>query len=151
MASTKGIRAGKAFVEVSADNTPLVRGLKAAQYKLRRFSATVGATGRRMVTASAAMAAPLVLAAKMFSSMGDEVAKMSKRTGVSVETLSELRYVASQTGTEFGTLENGLRKMQRSIYDAGRGLSTQTEAFADLGLEFKDLDGLLPEAQFKKL
>ena len=28
------------------------------------------------------------------------------------------------------------RKMQRSIYDAGRGLSTQTDALADLGLRF---------------
>jgi len=41
--------------------------------------------------------------------------------------------------------------MQRSIYDAGRGLSTQTDALADLGLTFKDLDGLSPEAQFKLL
>ena len=52
----------------------------------------------------AAMAAPLLGAAKYFSSYGDQVAKMSKRTGMSVEALSELRYVASQTGTEFSSL-----------------------------------------------
>jgi hypothetical protein len=41
--------------------------------------------------------------------------------------------------------------MQRSIYDASRGLSTQTDALNDLGLTYKDLDGLAPEEQFKVL
>jgi hypothetical protein len=97
------------------------------------------------------MLTPLLGAAKAFSSMGDQVAKMAKRTGLSVETLSELRFVASQTGTEFESLEMAFRKMQRSIYDAGRGLSTAVDALEDLGLTFKDLDGLSPEQQFKLL
>ena len=115
------------------------------------FGQSVRNTGLKMAGLGAAMLAPLLGAAKAFSSMGDEVAKMAKRTGVSVETLSELRYVASQTGTDFGTLENAFRKMQRSIYDAGRGLPTQVDALKDLGLTFKDLDGLSPEQQFKLL
>jgi len=97
------------------------------------------------------MLAPMLGAAKAFSSMGDQVAKMAKRTGLSVEALSELRFVASQTGTEFESLEMGFRRMQRSIYDAGRGLSTAKDALADLGLRFEDLDGLSPEEQFKLL
>src|SRR5690606_36333090 len=48
-------------------------------------------------------------------------------------------------------LENGLRRMQRTIYDAGRGLSTATDALADLGLTAEDLAGLSPEQQFKLL
>ncbi|MFN3165561.1 MAG: hypothetical protein ACE37H_00690 [Phycisphaeraceae bacterium] len=97
------------------------------------------------------MLAPLVASAKLFSGYGDQVAKMAKRTGLSVETLSELRFVATQTGTEFESLEMAFRKMQRSIYDAGRGLSTQVDALSDLGLTFADLDGLSPEEQFKLL
>jgi len=97
------------------------------------------------------MLTPMLGAAKAFSSMGDQVAKMAKRTGLSVEALSELRFVASQTGTEFESLEMGFRRMQRSIYDAGRGLSTAKDALADLGLRFEDLDGLSPEDQFKLL
>ncbi len=93
--------------------------------------------------------APMAGALKHFSSFGDQVAKMAKRTGLSVETLSELRFVASQTGTEFASLENAFRKMQRSIYDAGRGLSTQKDALDDLGLAFDDLKKLSPEEQFK--
>jgi len=151
MPSATNIRAGRAFVELFADDTKLVRGLRRAEKRLKAFGSQVRAMGTRMVGAGAAILAPLAGAAKLFSGFGDEVAKMSKRTGVSVESLSELRFVASQTGTEFGTLENAFRKMQRSIYDAGRGLSTQTDALADLGLTFADLDGLSPEDQFKRL
>ncbi len=43
------------------------------------------------------------------------------------------------------------RKMQRSIYDAGRGLSTAVDALEDLGLKFEDLDRLSAERQFKSV
>ena len=40
----------------------------------------------------------LTAAPKIFASTGDAGAKMSARTGVSVEVLSELGFVASQSG-----------------------------------------------------
>ncbi len=124
MPDTKGIRAGRAYVELLADNSKLVAGLRRAAARLKAFGATVRAAGLKLMGLGALAVAPLAGAAKAFASMGDTVAKMAKRTGVSTETLSELRYVASQTGTEFGALEMSFRRMQRSIYDAGRGLST---------------------------
>lgn len=151
MANTTSIRAGRAFVELFADDSKLVRGLRSAEHKLRAFGNGIRTLGLKMMAIGAGLLTPLIGSAKAFSKMGDEVAKMSKRTGLSVETLSELKFVASQTGTEFATLENGVRKMQRSIYDAGRGLSTAVDALADLGLTYKDLEGLSPEEQFKLL
>ena len=41
MASTKGIRAGRAFVELFADSRQLVRGLRAAERKLKAFGANI--------------------------------------------------------------------------------------------------------------
>jgi hypothetical protein len=136
MASTKGIRAGRAFVELFADDSKLVRGLKAAEKKLKAFGNGIRNLGLKMAALGTAVLTPMIGAAKAFSSMGDQVAKMAKRTGMSVGTLSELRFVASQTGTEFESLEMGFRRMQRSIYDAGRGMSTAVDALADLGLRF---------------
>ncbi|AQT67953.1 phage tail tape measure protein, TP901 family, core region [Anaerohalosphaera lusitana] len=151
MANTKGIRAGKAYVELFADNSKLVQGLRLAQRKIMAFGNTIRNMGLKLAGIGAALAAPFVMASKSFSSMGDQVAKMAKRTGLSVETLSELKFVASQTGTEFVSLENAFRRMQRSVYDAGRGLSTSVDALSDLNLQFQDLDGLSPEDQFKLL
>ena len=151
MAGAKGIRAGRAFVELFADNRQLVRGLRMASKKLKAFGDGVRNLGLKTAAMGAAVLAPLAGAAKYFSSYGDQVAKMAKRTGLSTETLSELRFVASQTGTEFESLEMGFRRMQRSVYDAGRGMSTAVDALSDLGLTVQDLDGLSPEQQFKLL
>jgi len=149
MANTGAIRAGRAFVELFADNTQLVRGLRAAERKLRAFGDSIRTMGLKMMSIGAAMLAPLAGSAKVFSTMGDSVAKMAKRTGLSVESVSELSYAASQSGIEIEALENGLRPMQRSIYDAGRGLSTAVDALSDLGLSYKQLENLSPEEQFK--
>ena len=151
MPSARGIRAGRAFVELFADDSKLVRGLRRAEKRLKAFGDRIRNFGLKIAGLGTAMLTPMLGAAKAFSSMGDQVAKMAKRTGLSVEALSELRFVASQTGTEFESLEMGFRRMQRSIYDAGRGLSTAKDALADLGLRFEDLDGLSPEEQFKLL
>lgn len=151
MANTTSIRAGRAFVELFADDSKLVRGLRSAEHKLRAFGNGIRTLGLKMMTIGAGLLTPLIGSTKAFSTMGDAIAKMSKRTGMSVGALSELSYAASQSGIEAEALENGVRKMQRSIYDAGRGLSTAVDALADLGLTYKDLKGLSPEEQFKLL
>jgi hypothetical protein len=119
MASTQGIRAGRAFVELFADDSKLVRGLRRAEKKLKAFGDSIRNFGLKLAGLGTAMLTPMLGAAKAFSSMGDQVAKMAKRTGLSVEALSELRFVASQTGTEFESLEMGFRPMQRRVGRAG--------------------------------
>jgi len=143
------IRAGKAFVEMLIDNKPLVRGLRAAQRRLRAFGAGVQSFGRTLLAGGAAIAAPIIASVKQFISAGDQLDKMAKRTGMSVEALSELGFAAEQSGANLETLEKGVRTMQRTVNDAERGLSTAKDAFNDLGLSIDDLKGLSPEEQFK--
>ena len=150
MANTSGIKAGRTYVELGVGDK-LPEGLRKAQARLRAFGAGMQRIGSRMMMIGAAAAAPLAAAVKVFSSAGDTLHKMSKRTGMTTEALSELGFAAERSGTDLGSLENGLKRMQRSIYDAGRGLSTATEALADLGLTTAALEGLAPEQQFTKL
>lgn len=147
-ASAGSIRAGKAFVELGASDTKLVRGLKAAQAKLRAFGAAVQGIGLRMMAFGSAGLAPLTLAVKHFASAGDTLDKMSKRTGLSAEALSELGFAAEQSGANLEALEKGVRKMQQTILDAAQGTKTAQDAFQALGLTFEELDGLTPEEQF---
>jgi hypothetical protein len=147
-AAPGGIRAGKAFIELGANDTRLVRGLKAAQAKLRAFGAAVQGVGLRMMAFGAAGLAPLTLAVKRFASAGDTLDKMSKRTGLSAEALSELGFAAEQSGANLEALEKGVRKMQQTILDAAQGTKTAQDAFQALGLTFEELDGLTPEEQF---
>ncbi len=104
--------------------------------------------GRSVAMAAGAVLGPAIAAAKTFSSMGDSMGKMSKRTGVAVEELSQLKFAAEQSGSSAETLEKGLLGMAKSLNDASRGLTTKTAALEKLGLEYKDLAGLSPEDQF---
>ncbi len=148
MARGNAIRAGRAFVELFAEAKPLVRGLRNAERDLKRYGANVAKIGAGMIAASAAIAAPLALSARAFAETGDQIAKMARRTSFTVESLSELGFAADRSGTSIESLETSIRRMQRTIHNAGRGLSTSTEALAALGLSFERLDGMRPDAQF---
>lgn len=149
MATAGAIRAGRSYVELFADDSKLVRGLRRASAKLQAFGAAVSNLGMRMVMAGTAGVAAFALAGKTFASVGDRIAKMSLRTGLSAEALSELGYAAERSGTDLETLEVSLRRMAAKLDDAAAGSAEAQETFARLGLEVKDLKRLSPERRFK--
>jgi len=146
--SSSGVRAGRAYVELNVSDK-LTKGLRAAQKKLQAFGEGVRALGMKFITFGGAVVAGLAATTKVFASMGDHLAKMSARTGISVEALSELGYAADQSGTDLDTLEASLRKMQKTIVDAATGSKGAIDALAMLGLTVEDLNSLSPEQQFK--
>jgi len=85
VASAQGIRAGRAFVELFADDSKLVRGLRRAEKKLKAFGDSIRNLGLKMIGVGSAILAPLAASAKLFGSYGDSVAKMARRTGLAVE------------------------------------------------------------------
>ena len=149
MPQAGAIRAGRAFVELFADDSKLVRGLKRASAKLKAFGESVRNMGLKIAGLGTAIATPLLASTKVFAKMGDDLAKMSARTGFTVETLSELGFAADLSGASMEVLENGIRKMQRTLVDAATGMASAQEALAILGLTVADLDQLSPEKQFK--
>lgn len=150
MADTRGIRAGRAFVELGVSDK-LTAGLRRAQKQLEAFGAGLRSIGTRLAGIGVAAAAGLLGTAKVFSEMGDVLDKMSIRTGVSVEALSELGYAAELSGADLEALEAGVRIMQRTLGEAAQGTSTAVEALDRLGLSAAQLAGLSPEQQFKVL
>ncbi len=150
MADTRGIRAGRAFVELGVSDK-LTAGLRRAQKQLEAFGAGLRSIGTRLAGIGVAAAAGLLGTAKVFSEMGDVLDKMSIRTGVSVEALSELGYAAELSGADLEALESGVRIMQRTLGEAAQGTSSAVEALDRLGLSAAQLAGLSPEQQFKVL
>ena len=55
------IRAGRAFIELFADDRKLVRGLRKAQARLKAVAAGVRSMGTKLLTAASAIPAPLPL------------------------------------------------------------------------------------------
>jgi len=124
------IRAGRAFVELFADDSKLVRGLHRAEMKLKAWGQSVRDLGLKMAAVGAAVATPLLGAAKAFASVGDTLVHVSERTGISVEALSELSFAADQCGVDMEGLETGIRKMQRTVFEAAKGSKSAQQALA---------------------
>ncbi len=149
--SAGGIRAGAAYVELFIKDNRLTRGLAAASAKLKAFGAGITSLGTQFLGLGTALATPLVLAVKSFADTGDQIAKMSARTGIAVESLSELAFAVSQSGSDLETFETAIRRMQQVLVDAAGGSKTAADTLARLGLTIADLKALGPEEQFKLL
>ena len=149
--SSSAIRAGRAFVELFADDSKLVRGLRAASRKLQAFGSSVRTMGLRTIAGGAAIAAPFILAAKHFATVGDKINKMQARTGIAADALSQLGFAAQQSGSNLDTFESGVKRMQGTLADAMNGSESARQSFARLGLNVDQLAQLSPDEQFKSI
>lgn len=77
----------------------------------------------------------------------DQTAKLAERTGVAVEALQGFQVAASLSGVE--NLEGALQKVTIAIGNAAE--SGNTQAFANIGLDFAALQALSPEDQFRAI
>lgn len=149
------IKAGEAYVAVTADDKGLKAGLQSAEKEMHAFrkkidffSAAVGASlfvGFMGVTAAAKNLTSALIG------VGDQLDKMSQRTGVSVETLSKFSTMAQLCGADVGVFEKTLTILQKRIGEAQNGSAAANAAFRSLGLSLKDLSGLTPDQQFIKV
>ena len=123
--------------------------------KLKQVGSSVtnaGGTMAKWVTGPIAAAGGGLLAlAKSTANAGDEIQKMALRTGFSTEALSEYKHAAELSGTSLDSVEKAVKRMQKGLLDAERGMSTATNALDSLGLSVADLQGLSPEEQFDKM
>jgi hypothetical protein len=104
--------------------------------------------GKGFLAVGAAIVGPLALAVKIFASAGDQLDKMSKRTGVAGSALAEYGFALEQSGSSLGDFEKAMKRQSRTITDAGEGLSAAQRPLQRLGLTYEDLKNLKPEQQF---
>lgn len=146
----RGIKAGDAYVEVSIRDR-LEQGIRGMQARFNRFAGSVGRLGGILTASSLASAGVFGALAKSFASTGDEIDKMSARTGVAVGTLSGLGFAAEQSGASLGAVERSMFGLSRSMFDLSRGSGEAVDAYSRLGLTFEDVKGLSPEEQLFKV
>ncbi len=143
---------GRLFVSVGADTKEFERAMDGMQKSMANAGKKIGDVGKGMtkwVTGPLVGAgAGLLALANKTAESGDEIQKMSLRTGFSTEALSEFRHAANLSGTSVDSIEKGVKRMSRVLLDAERGLEASERALGDLGLAVEDLQGLAPEEQF---
>lgn len=81
--------------------------------------------------------------------LGSELEQVSRRTGMLVGSLYQVRAAALRSGVEFESVGGSINKMQKAISgvnELGRNVSG---AFDDLGLSLEELRRMSPEEQFQ--
>lgn len=151
MSNAAGIKAGRAYVEVGGDDSPLKKVLAGVEGRLRSLGGILNTVGSSLLGAGAGLGAPILAAVKSFSDAGSLLDDMAQRTGASVESLSELQYAFQQSGTDSAALEAGLIKVNKLLGDASNGEKGATDALSELGTSFEALQSLSPDQQFETI
>lgn len=163
MVAGRAIRAGRAAVELYLHDKDFQRGLKRAQYKMKRFGRAVQATGQKMMAMGAAGAAamyPAIKAAADFeqqmanvSTMLDRpeehmddfrtgVRRMSKEFGESTDTLSKGLYdiLSASIAPEkaLGVLEESARAAKAGLTDTGTAADAVTTILNSFSMEAEE-------------
>jgi hypothetical protein len=137
----------KLVVKLEAQTAQYMAQLDKANKRLEKFdkSASISAKNIAAGVAAAVSGAVVAFAAMSKSAIdaADDLSKMAQSTGVSTETLSQLKYAADLSGTSMEGLNTSLRKLQKAQADAARGSDTAQKAFDALGVSATNADGSL--------
>ena len=100
--------------------------------------------------AAAGFVAVLAEGVKKINEMQTEARKLSAdivsseiETGLDVEQLQVLEYIAKKYGVEVNALKDSLKDLRNNMYDAANGSGELSEAFAKTGVEIFDENGQL--------
>ncbi len=139
-------------VKIKADNKQLNKAINQSQSKIKGFSSFVQKHKKLIIGGFAAIGAAAVAmgvkSIKTWAAMGDEIHKMSLKTGFSATALSELAQAADLSGISLRTLDPAIRRVQRIIALGDEASVKWKDSLAALGLNAEMLKKQMPEEQF---
>ena len=92
------VKAGGAYVEITADNSKLYKGLKDAEDKLKDFSGNVEDLGAAFAGVGATLAAPAALGVKAFADFEQRILTLKGVTRATEQELQKMNDVALELG-----------------------------------------------------
>lgn len=117
--------------------------------ELEKFDEFLGTAvkGLAAIVAGATAAATAIFVfTKSIAESNDELGKFAQRTGVDVEALQELGFVAELNGGSIDSMNNSLENLSRIASEAARGMGPGIEAFGILGVSVTDVNGQMKDA-----
>ena len=127
--SAQNVRAGGAYVELSATDVKLQRGLDKAQNRLRKFSSDVGAMGAALTKIGGGIIAPLALATNQYASFSDKMLVVRARTKASDE--------------EFAAMKNRVQELTRTTSFSATEIAEGMISLASMGMNPTQINGMI--------
>lgn len=120
-------------------------GVTSVQQGLARLGQTfqdaLGSKGLLVASALAVAATGFVKLVQEAAKTGEELLRVSKMTGVSVEQLSLLKFAAEQSETSLAGVATGFRFLAKQMTEANKPGSETAAVFKALGVETTDTAG----------
>jgi hypothetical protein len=135
--SQAGIKAGRAYIEIAAENRT-EEGFSKAEARVVSFAATLSVFRTMADWGTQAVRAVLDVASG-FADQGSKVHDLSIATGASSEELSALGYAAQQSGASLdsiGTAMKGLAKFAGDVAENSNSAQTMLRQLGISGQEF---------------
>jgi len=133
---------GELIVEITTEASKFNAGLKEAEKQVKDTAGKINEWTNKIAlvttAAGAAITAAYAAMIKLSVDYGDQIYEVSQRTGVAVDTLSRLKYVADQTESSFEAVAMGLKFLNKNIYEATNGNFKLNETFRAMGIILKD-------------
>lgn len=143
------VRAGGAYVEITAENSKLYKGLKDAENKLEEFSGNVEDLGAAFAGVGAALAAPAALGVKAFADFEQRILTLQGVTRATSDELQKMNDVALELGASTSwsasQVADGMTALGRMgfnpseivssispVMDLARGLGVTVDEAADM-------------------
>src|SRR5687767_11314877 len=106
-----------ATLELNADSAKLEQDLGRAVQQAATLGTAIGTVLGQAINAGVSKLVHMVNTA---IETGDELNKLSQKTGMSVEALSELRVAAELSNVSIGALKIGVRQLYEHLSQAGQ-------------------------------
>jgi len=124
--SSSNIKTGLAYIELTVENNAMVRGLKAAQAKLKAFSDSITATGKKLLLIGGLIALPFAAGVNAYADFEKQMANVSTMLDEPAKYMDEYRKSIREMSIEFGegtdTLSKGLYDILSASVDPAKAL-----------------------------
>jgi hypothetical protein len=125
---------------------------KTAAAGMRTFASGVMAVSKIAVTAGAVVGGVAAALVTNFALVGDEVAKTSKKIGVTTGELQRMRFAAGRSGASSEALSVAIKTLNRQMLDVAKtGKGPLADGLQEIGLRAEHLNGLDTEQRFSMI
>lgn len=144
------VKAGGAYVEITADNSKLYKGLQDAEEKLEEFSGNVEELGAAFAGLGATFAAPAALGIKAFADFEQRILTLKGVTKATSEELQKMNDVALELGASTSwsasQVADGMTALGRMGFNPSEivnAISPVMDLARGLGVTIDDAAGML--------
>ena len=145
--SANAVRAGRAFVELSMQQTGIEAVFGNLQKRVQAFARTLAKAGGGLAAAGASVLGPFAKLASDAVEQGAEFQKLATVYGGTVEQMSALAYAADASGSSFEKVKSALENLPERIADAAKNGGSAAEAFREMGVNAAEILNKSPTDQ----